>query len=64
MVGCRVDGVEVDLGDGHGNCSMTMYVADVTDNCIIGLDYLKARKGVIDLSQEVLVVNDTIVMGK
>ena len=27
MVGCRVDGVEVDLGDGHGNYSMTMYVA-------------------------------------
>ena len=25
MVGCRVDGVEVDLGYGHGNYSMTMY---------------------------------------
>ena len=23
MVDCRVDGVEVDLGDGHGNYSMT-----------------------------------------
>ena len=41
MVGCRVDGVDVDLGDGHGNYSMTMYVADITDNCILGLDYLK-----------------------
>ena len=51
MVGCRVDGVEVDLGDGHGNYSMTMYVANITDNCILGLDYLKARKAVIDLSQ-------------
>ena len=40
MIGCRVDGVEVDLGDGHGNYSMTMYVANITDNCIIGLDYL------------------------
>ena len=55
MVGCRVDGVEVDLGDGHGN---------ISDNCILGLDYLKARKAVIDLSQGVLVVNDTIVKGK
>ena len=64
MVGCRVDGVEVDLGDGHGNYSMTMYVANITDNCILGLDYLKARKAVIDLSQGVLVVNDTIVKGK
>ena len=33
--------VEVDLGNGHGNYSMTMYVADITDNCILGLDYLK-----------------------
>ena len=37
MVGCRVDGVDVDLGDGHGNYSMTMYVADITNNCILGL---------------------------
>ena len=59
-----VDGVDVDLGDGHGNYSITMYVADIADNCILGLDYLKARKAVIDLSQGVLVVNDTIVKGK
>ena len=64
MVGCRVDGVEVDLGNIHGNHSMTMYVANITDNCILGLDYLKARKAVIDLSQGVLVFNDTIVKGK
>ena len=43
MVGCRVDGLDVDLGDDHGNYSMTMYVADITDNCILGLDYLKAQ---------------------
>ena len=43
---------------------MTMYVANITDNCILGFDYLKARKAVIDLSQGVLVVNDTIVKGK
>ena len=64
MVDCRVDGVEVDLGDGHGNYSMTMYVANITDNCILGLDYLKARKAVIDLSQGLLVVNNIIVKGK
>ena len=64
MVGCRVDVVDVDHGDGHGNYSMTMYVADITDNCIFGLDYLKAREAVIDLSQGVLVVNGTIVKGK
>ena len=51
MVCCRVDGVDVDLGDDHGNYSMTMYVADITDNCILGLDYLKAREAVIDLGQ-------------
>ena len=34
------------------------------DNCIFDLDYLKAHKAVIDLSQGVLVVNDTIVEGK
>ena len=64
MVGCRVDGVEVDLGDVHGNYSMTKFVANISDNCIIGLDYLKARKTVIDIIQGVLVVNDTIVKGK
>ena len=56
--------MKVDLGDGHGNYSMTMYAADINDNCILGLDYLKTRKAVIDLSQGVLVVNDTIVKGK
>ena len=64
MIGCGVDGVEVDLGDGHGNYSITMCMANITDNCIFDLDYLKARKAVIDLSQGVLVVNDTIVEGK
>ena len=64
----RVMGVgrqqQVDLGDGHGNYSMAMYVANITDNCIFGLEYLKTRKAVIDLNQGVLVVNDTIVKGK
>ena len=63
MVGCRVDGVDVDLGEDHRNYSMTMYVADITDNCILGLDYLKAREAVIDLSQGIFVVNGTIVKG-
>ena len=58
-----VNVVDVDLGDDHGNYSMTMYVADTTDNCILGLDYLKAREAVIDLSQGVLVVNCSIVKG-
>ena len=43
---------------------MTMYVANITDICIIGLYYLKVRKAVIDLSQRALLVNDTIVKGK
>ena len=62
----RVMGVgrQQHLGDGHGNYSMTMYVANITDNGILGLDYLKARKAVIDLSQGVFLVNDTIVKGK
>ena len=54
MVGCRIDGVEVDLRDGHVNYSMTMYVADIADNCILDLDYLKAREAVIELSPAVL----------
>ena len=53
MVGCRVYGVEVDLGDYHRNYSMTMYVANIIDNCILGLDYLLDRKAVIDLSHGV-----------
>ena len=64
MVGCRVDGVDVDFGDGQGRYIMPVYIADITDNCILGLDYPKARKAVIDLSQGVLVVNGTIVEGK
>ena len=63
MVGCRVDGEEVELGDGHGNYSMTMYVADINDNCNLGLDYIRARDAVIDLTHGVLVVNGTIVKG-
>ena len=63
MIGCRVDGVEVDLGDGNGNYSMTIYVANITDNCILGLDLLKALGAIIDLRQGVLVVNCTIVKG-
>ena len=43
---------------------MTMYVADITDNCILSLDYLKAREAVIDLNQGILVVHGTIVKGK
>ena len=57
MVGCRVDGVEADIGDGHGNYRMTMYLANITDNCIIGLHYLKTRKAFSDLSQGVFVVS-------
>ena len=64
MVGCRIDGVEVDLGDGHENNNMRMYVADITDNCILGLDYLKSHETVIVLSQGVLMVNSTIDKGK
>ena len=45
MVGCRVDGVEADLGDDHGNYSMTMHAEDITNNCILRLDYRKAREG-------------------
>ena len=41
-----------------------MYVADITDNCILGLDYLKASEAVIDLSQGVLVVSGISVKGK
>ena len=39
-------------------------MTNITDNCILDLDDLKARKAVIDLSKGVLVVNDTIVKGK
>ena len=64
MVGCRIDGVDVDLKDGHGSFRMTMYVADISDNCILGLDYLKARGAVIDLGRGVLVVEGALVPGR
>ena len=54
MSGCRVNNVEVDLGYGLENYSMPLYVADI--NCILDLDYLKARKAVIDLGRGVLEV--------
>ena len=38
---CRVDRVDVDLGYGLGSYSMSMYVADINDDFILGLDYLK-----------------------
>ena len=42
----------------------TMYVADITDNCILGLGYLKAREAVIALIPGVFVINGNIVKGK
>ena len=54
-----VDGLEVDLRDGHVKYSMTINVADISENCIMGLDYLVVIDVVIDLSQAV--VNGTIV---
>ena len=33
-----------DLAYGQGNYNMTMYVADIRDQCIIGVDYLKTRE--------------------
>ena len=50
--------MEIDLGYGYRNYSMTMYVADITDNCVLGLE------AVIDLSQGVSVVNGNSVKGK
>ena len=55
--------MDVDLGDSQGRYSMSMYVADISDNCILRLDHLKAREAVIDVSQGILVINGTIVKG-
>ena len=41
----------MNLGYGIGSYSMSMYVADINDNCILGLDYLKATGAVIDMGQ-------------
>ena len=51
MMGCRVDSVRVAIVDGHEGYYMTMYVADISDNCILGMDFLKARGAIIDLSR-------------
>ena len=64
MYGCRVDKVDVVLGYGLGSYNMPMYVADINDDCILGLDYLKARGAVIDLGRGVLEVEVFLVTGK
>ena len=64
MSGCRVDKVDVDLGYGLGSYSMPMYVADINDDCILGLDYLKTRGAVIDLGRVVLEVEGLLVTRK
>ena len=56
--------MEVDIRDGHWYYSMRIYIAEISDNCILGLYYLKACEAVIDLNQGVFVVNGTIVKGK
>ena len=45
--------MEMDLIYGHGNYSMAMYVADIIDNCFLGLYFLKTGEAVIDLRQGV-----------
>ena len=64
MSGCRVDKVDVDLGYGLGSNIMPIYVADINDDCILGLDYPKARGAVIDLGRGVLEVEGLLVTGK
>ena len=44
----------INLGYGLESYSIPMYVADINDDCILGLDYLKARGAVIDLDRGVL----------
>ena len=43
MIGCRVDGKEMYLGDDHGFHSVRMYVVGISNNWIFGL---VKRKGV------------------
>ena len=64
MSDCRVDKVDVDLGYGIGSYSMPMYVVDINDDCILGVDYLKARGAVIDMGRGVLEVEGLLVTGK
>ena len=56
--------MNVDLGYGIRSYSMSMYVPDINDDCILGLDYLKARGAVIDLARGVLEVEGLLVTGK
>ena len=41
-----------------------MYVADINDKCILGLDYLKTNKAVIDLDKGVLSLGGMHITGK
>ena len=64
MSGSRVDKVDVDLGYGQGSYRMPMYAEDINDDCMLGLDYLKARGAEIDLGRRVLEVEGLLVTGK
>ena len=64
MSGCMIDNVDVGLGYGTGIYSMPMYVADINDGCILGLDYMKTRGAVVDLGRDVLEVEGLLVTGK
>ena len=44
-----------------GSYTMPMYIADINNDCILSLDYLKARRAVIDLGRGVLEVEGLLV---
>ena len=63
MIASRIDDVCVGLCGVQNKQSM--YVADINDKCILGLDYLKTNKAVIDLDKGVLLLGDMrIITGK
>ena len=62
MIASRIDDVCVGLCGVRNKQSM--YVADINDKCILGLDYLKTNKAVIDLDKGVLTLGDMRITGK
>ena len=43
-----------DIAIGSFCTSHTLWVADITDECIIGLDFLRKHDGLVDLRDDVL----------
>ena len=52
MQASKAEDVRIDLGG--SNVSLPVYVADISDDCILGLDWIRANKVTIDFEHGVV----------